>query len=166
MDSHQRALRTSPRVLLFSTSPHGWILPLEAPAQPSPQAWICAPSVSSITAQSAYTAHPSPSHLFLRRKDKYKWTQAIKFLRSSRKKKSELKKTQPKTSQVLWKTPEDIRPDSNQSKRREGPWGHDKISWLRNSIPSSTVPIRHSPTHQAHLNKPSSHSRHKWDWTE
>ena len=70
--------------------------------------------------------------------------------------KSELKKTQPKTSQVLWKTPEDIKPDSNQSKRREGPWGHDKISWLRNSIPSSTVPIRHSPTHQAHLNKPSS----------
>lgn len=42
------------------------------------------------------------------------------------------------------------------SKRRGGPWNHDDISWLRNSIPSGTVPIRHPPSHQAHANKPSS----------
>lgn len=42
------------------------------------------------------------------------------------------------------------------SKRRGGPWNHDEISWLRNPIPSGTVRIRHSPSRQAHPNKPSS----------
>lgn len=55
---------------------------------------------------------------------------------------------------------EEIRAEKKHSPRplRSFERPHDEISWLRNSIPSGTVPTRHSPAHQAHLNKPSSDS--------